>query len=255
MIFFLCTMVFFAGFVDAVAGGGGLIALPAYLFAGVPAHVALGSNKFSSSCGAAFSAGRFFAKGAMDLKAALLAASSSFAGALVGARAVLYVKEEALGVILAVALPVAAGVILCRRGYGEENLSARLSGRTAAALSLSIGFLTGLYDGLLGPGTGTFAIIAFTALMKYDLRTASGNAKVLNLASNCGSLIVFALSGTIDYTIAAPAGLCSIAGHYIGAGVAIKRGAALIRPVMILVMTILFGKILFDTFFSGGAAP
>ncbi|MDR2174699.1 MAG: TSUP family transporter [Synergistaceae bacterium] len=248
MIFFLCAMVFFAGFVDAVAGGGGLISLPAYLFAGVPPHVALGSNKFSGSCGAAFSAGRFFAKGAMDLRAALLAASSSFAGSLIGARAVLYVSEETLGTVLAVVLPVAAGFILFKRGYGEQNLSGRLSRGKAAALSLSIGFLTGFYDGLLGPGTGTFAIIAFTALMKYDLRTASGNAKVLNLASNCGSLAVFALSGAIDYAAALPAGLCSIAGHYIGAGYAIKKGAAFIRPVMILVMTLLFGKIFFDAF-------
>jgi uncharacterized membrane protein YfcA len=252
MIFFLCAMVFFAGFVDAVAGGGGLIALPAYLFAGVPPHIALGSNKLSSSCGATFSAARFFAKGAMDLKAALLAASSSFAGSIIGARAVLYVSEAALGAILAAALPIAAGVILFKRGYGEENLSGRLDKRAATALSLSIGFLTGMYDGLLGPGTGTFAIIAFTALMKYDLRTASGNAKVLNLASNYGSLAVFALSGTIDYSIALPAGLCSIAGHYIGAGCAIKKGAAFIRPVMILVMTLLFGKILFDAFQGRG---
>jgi uncharacterized membrane protein YfcA len=248
MIFFLCAMVFFAGFVDAVAGGGGLISLPAYLFAGVPPHVALGSNKFSGSCGATFSAGRFFVKGAMDLRAALLAASSSFIGSLIGARAVLYADEAALRAVLAVVLPVAAAFILFKRGYGEQNLSGRLSRGKAAALSLSIGFLTGFYDGLLGPGTGTFAIIAFTALMKYDLRTASGNAKVLNLASNYGSLAVFALSGTVDYAIALPAGLCSIAGHYIGAGFAIRKGAAFIRPVMILVMTLLFGKILFDVF-------
>jgi uncharacterized membrane protein YfcA len=248
MILFLCAMVFFAGFVDAAAGGGGLISLPAYLLAGVPPHAALGSNKFSSTCGAAFSAGRFFAKGAMDLKAALLAAAGSFLGSVAGARAVLYVDEKTLGAILAAALPAAAGVILFKRGYGERNLSGRLSGRTAAALSLSIGFLTGMYDGLLGPGTGTFAIIAFTALMKYDLKTASGNAKALNLASNCGSLIVFALSGAIDYTAAVPAGLCSIAGHYIGAGFAIKKGAAFIRPVMVLVMALLFAKIIFDAF-------
>ncbi|MDR1649522.1 MAG: TSUP family transporter [Synergistaceae bacterium] len=247
-IFFLCAMVFFAGFVDAAAGGGGLISLPAYLFTGAPAHVALGSNKFSSSCGATFSAGRFFAKGAMDLKAALLAAASSFVGSIIGARAVLYVDAEALRVILAAVLPVAAGVILFKRGYGERNLSGRLSKRTATALSLSIGFLTGAYDGLLGPGAGSFAIIAFTALMKYDLKTASGNAKVLNLASNYGSLAVFALSGTVDYAIALPAGLCSIAGHYIGAGYAIKRGAAFIRPLMIFVMALLFCKILFDVF-------
>ena len=101
---------------------------------------------------------------------------------------------------------------------------------------------------MFGPGAGTFAIFAFSSIMKYDLKTASGNAKIVNLASNYASLLTFALAGTVYYQIAIPAGICNIIGNYIGSAYALKKGGKFIRPMMIVVLIFLLGKIAFDLF-------
>ena len=248
MLFFLWGMIFFGSFVDAIAGGGGLITLPAYLFTGLPPLTALACNKFSSSVGTTFSAGRFFAQGALNLRVALIAAASSFTGAYIGAEVALRIPTETLSTLLAVMLPMAAAFILLKRNYGEENRSDQLSRKKTIVLALLIGFFIGIYDGVFGPGTGTFAIMAFTSIMHFDLKTAAGNAKILNLASNYGALLKFMLSGAIIYQLAIPAALCAIAGHTLGAGFALKKGARLIRPTMLFVMALLLTKLLWDTF-------
>ena len=114
--------------------------------------------------------------------------------------------------------------------------------------AILIGVLIGLYDGIFGPGTGTFAIIAYTMIMKYDLRTASGNAKILNLASNYASVITYMIAGTVVYSIAVPAAVCGILGNYLGAGFAIKKGAKFIKPMMIVVVVLILGKMFMDVF-------
>ncbi len=245
---FVCLIVGFAGFVDAAAGGGGIIALPAYLFTGMPAHFAYGCNKFSSACGTTLAVFRFWSKGAVDLKVALIAALSSFLGSGIAAKIVLMIDDHILKMMLLLILPCVTVVISLKRSFGEEDLSSRLSDQATIILPLIIGFLIGGYDGLFGPGTGTFAIIAFSILMKYDLKTASGNAKILNLASNYASLITFALAGTVIYKIAIPAAICNIIGNYLGSGCALTKGAKFIRPMMTAVLTLLLGKILIDIF-------
>lgn len=242
----ICFFVFLAGFVDAAAGGGGLISLPAYIATGMPAHVAYGCNKFSSACGTTLASLRFFRNRAMDVQAALLAAAGSFAGSGVAARIVLMLDDAVLKRIVIIFLPVAALVIFLNRGYGETNQSDSLSKRRKFLLTLVIGLLIGFYDGMVGPGTGTFAIIAFSILMKYDLKTASGNAKILNLASNYASLITYALSGNVLWTVAVPAAACNVLGSYFGSGMALKKGAAFIRPMILVVMILLMIKIVSD---------
>lgn len=242
----ICFFVFLAGFVDAAAGGGGLISLPAYIATRMPAHVAYGCNKFSSACGTTLASLRFFRNRAMDVQIALLAAVGSFAGSGVAARIVLLLDDAVLKRIVIIFLPVAALVIFLNRGYGETNQSDSLSKRRKFLLALVIGLLIGFYDGMVGPGTGTFAIIAFSILMKYDLKTASGNAKILNLASNYASLITYALSGNILWTVAVPAAVCNVLGSYFGSGMALKKGAAFIRPMILVVMILLMIKIVSD---------
>lgn len=242
----ICFFVFLAGFVDAAAGGGGLISLPAYIATGMLAHVAYGCNKFSSACGTTLASLRFFRNRAMDVQIALLAAVGSFAGSGVAARIVLLLDDAVLKRIVIIFLPVAALVIFLNRGYGETNQSDSLSKRRKFLLALVIGLLIGFYDGMVGPGTGTFAIIAFSILMKYDLKTASGNAKILNLASNYASLITYALSGNILWTVAVPAAVCNVLGSYFGSGMALKKGAAFIRPMILVVMILLMIKIVSD---------
>lgn len=242
----ICFFVFLAGFVDAAAGGGGLISLPAYIATGMPAHVAYGCNKFSSACGTTLASLRFFRNRAMDVQIALLAAVGSFAGSGGAARIVLMLDDAVLKRIVIIFLPVVALVIFLNRGYGETNQSDSISKRRKFLLALVIGLLIGFYDGMVGPGTGTFAIIVFSILMKYDLKTASGNAKILNLASNYASLITYALSGNILWTVAVPAAVCNVLGSYFGSGMALKKGAAFIRPMILVVMIFLMIKIVSD---------
>ncbi len=242
----ICFFVFLAGFVDAAAGGGGLISLPAYIATGMPAHMAYGCNKFSSACGTTLASVRFFKNRAMDIQVALLAAVGSFIGSGVAARIVLMLDDQILKRIVIVFLPVAAVVIFLNRGYGAENHSDSLTKRRKVVFALLIGLFIGFYDGMVGPGTGTFAIIAFSILMKYDLKTASGNAKILNLASNYASLITYAINGNVLWMAAVPASVCNVLGSYFGSGMALKKGAAFIRPMILCVMILLMIKIVSD---------
>ncbi|WP_418454187.1 sulfite exporter TauE/SafE family protein [Allofournierella sp.] len=245
---FLCLLVGLAGFVDAAAGGGGLIALPAYMATGIPMHYVYGCNKLSSAIGTTFSTARFFKNGALELKVGLLAAAASFLGSGIASQVVLFLPDRALKIILLILLPVAAVVILARRSLPEADRSGELAPCKKWALALAIGFFIGGYDGLIGPGTGTFAILAFSALMGYDLRSASGNAKLLNLASNYASVITVVLAGKVLYAVALPAAVFGVLGHLLGSGFALKKGARFIRPMMLCVLCLLLGNLLWETF-------
>ncbi|MBR4400511.1 MAG: TSUP family transporter [Synergistes sp.] len=242
----VCFLVFIAGFVDASAGGGGIISLPAYFFTGMPAHMALGCNKFSGCCGCVLSVMKFWRGGAVRLRAAIIAAAGSFAGAACGSMTALVLSEHTIKAMVLVILPCAAAVILFKKDMNDEDRSRSLSQRKAALLAVVIGLLIGFYDGIFGPGTGTFAIMAFSALMGFDLKTASGNAKLLNLASNAASVITFAAAGNILYSIAVPAAVCGIAGNFAGAHMALTRGSKFIRPMMLCVLALLMLRILWD---------
>jgi uncharacterized membrane protein YfcA len=234
---------------DAIAGGGGLISLPAYCLAGLPAHVCLGCNKFSSCSGTLFSAGRFLRSGNIHFKSASVAAAAALIGSFLGARLALFLNDHALRVAMLILLPAAAAFLFLRGRKGtDENTFSRLSPRRAVFLSAAVGFTIGAYDGFFGPGSGTLLILAFTAVLGFDLKTACGNTKAVNLASNLAALVTFLAAGTIQYRLAVPAAACSIAGHWIGSGLAIKKGAAFIRPVMLIVLVCLFSKLVFDLF-------
>ena len=201
MLLFLMLMTGFAGFVDSAAGGGGLISLPAYLFAGLPVHYTYGTNKFSAACGTTFATAQFFQKGAMNIRVGLLAAVGSFVGSALGSHIVLLLSDQVLRTMMLIILPVAAVLILWRRDLPDENRDDGTLNAKKAVLALAIGLGIGLYDGIVGPGTGTFAIIAFTTLMGFDLRTANGNGKVLNLASNYASLFTYLMNGLMTQLV------------------------------------------------------
>lgn len=245
---FLCAMVGLAGFVDAAAGGGGLIALPAYMAVGLPMHYVYGCNKFSSAVGTTFSAARFFKNGALEVKAALAAAAASFLGSALASRAVLLLPDAALKLILLVMLPVAAALILLRRDLSGPDRPALRAGGRKWLLAAAIGFFIGGYDGLIGPGTGTFAILAFCAVMGYDLRSASGNAKLLNLASNYASVITMVTAGKVLYAVALPAAVFGVIGHLLGSDMALKKGAGFIRPMMLCVLALLLADLAAELF-------
>ena len=241
----VCPLVFLAGFVDAIGGGGGLISLPAYLIAGLPAHNAVATNKLSSSLGTTVSTARYIKKGHIDYKLGIPGIIASLTGAQIGSRIALLVSDEAFKIILMVILPVLALYILLKKDMqpAKEN---SLPFKLQLAIVIVATFLIGVYDGFYGPGTGTFLIIAYTALAKMDVLKAGGNTKLSNLTSNISSLVVFLMSGTVIIGLGLAASVFGILGNYLGAGFAIKHGAKGIRYVIIVVIALLFIKILVD---------
>lgn len=237
-------LVFLAGFVDSIAGGGGLISLTSYMAVGLPAHIALGTNKLSSVVGTGIAAARFAKNG----HARWGAAGCSFAGALVGsaigARLALLVDERVLTWLLVGIVPTVALFLLLKKDFGirEKELP---TGRTAIYAVLC-GFIIGGYDGFFGPGTGTFLIMAFTTVLGMQILTACGNAKIVNFASNIAAVITFIANGSIHYRMGIPCALCSILGSYIGSGLAMKKGAVIVRPMMLAVIALLLVKIAWD---------
>jgi len=239
----VCPMLFLAGFVDAIGGGGGLISLPAYLFAGLPIHQAIATNKLSSSCGTALSTARFLKNGLVNLKLVLPALAAAFAGSFLGARLSLTFSEDVMKYILLIVLPVTAFVVLNRRLFGDGSGEAQVDRRTVIVCILSA-LVIGTYDGFYGPGTGTFLIIAFTVFAKMSVPAANAQAKVINLTTNITSLAVFLLNGQVVLLLGLAGAACNMAGNWFGSGLAITRGAKIVRPVILIVLVLLLVKIL-----------
>lgn len=246
MLFILCPLMFFAGFVDSIAGGGGLISIPAYLFAGFPVHLAAGTNKFSACCGTLLSALRYMKSGQIYLKSAVASSVGAVIGSFFGARAALAIDEKSLKFILIIILPVIAVFVLTKRWFGENEKAEVLSNTKMLVLSFLIGLTMGAYDGFAGPGVGTFLIFLLTSILGLKLTTASGNAKLINLASNVAAFVTFLFGGQVLFEAGIPAALFCIAGNWIGSGLAIKKGAKAIKPVFICVLLLLFVKMGID---------
>ena len=242
----VCPMLFLAGFVDAIGGGGGLISLPAYLFAGLPVHQAIATNKLSSSCGTSLSVIRFLRNGLINLKLALPAVAAAFAGSSLGARLSLTVSEDVMKYTLIIVLPVAAFVVLNRSLFGDGGGEAKADRRTVIICILSA-LVIGAYDGFYGPGTGTFLIIAFTVLARMSVTAANAQAKVINLTSNITSLVVFLLNGQVVLLLGLAGAACNMAGNWLGSGLAITKGTKIVRPVILVVLVMLMIKLLTGT--------
>lgn len=244
----VCPFVFLAAFVDAIAGGGGLISLPAYLAAGLPIHVAYGTNKLTSCCGITFSTLKYARSGYIRWRPALVAGVGALIGSAMGVRLVLILSEETLRWALVFILPVVAVFLLFNRGFGKEQKPRELSPGVLYLLVFLIGLVIGAYDGFFGPGTGTFLVIAFTAVVGWNLTTATGNTKVVNFCSNFSALIGYIISGNVNFAVGLPAALCGILGSWLGASMAVKKGASFIRPVVIFAVGLLFINIIKDMF-------
>lgn len=243
MYVIVCPLVFLAGFVDSIAGGGGLISLPAFLLAGLPAHYAIGTNKTAMSIGTFTAAAEYIKSGKIDLRVGLLAAIGSFVGAAAGSSWALMITDDRLKIIMLAILPVVAVFLLVKKDFGLASGSFKIiSNRRMIISALLIGLIIGVYDGLIGPGTGTFLILAFTAFMGFDLIKSSGCAKVANLASNVASMIIFIANGKVLIALAIPAAVFAVAGNYTGAKLAISRGNQYVRYVIFLVIGLLFIK-------------
>lgn len=246
MCLILCPLIFLGAFVDAVAGGGGIITLPAYLLAGLPPHMAAGTNKLVASCGAVTASVKYFRSGNVLLRVAGFSALGSLIGGAIGSRLALYIPENALRLLMMGVLPLVAVFLTLKRDFGTVPPERSLSQPMQSGAALAIGLVIGCYDGLLGPGTGTFLMLCFTGFLGLDLLVSGGCARVSNLASNLASMTVYVLNGKVLYSVVLPAALCSVAGSYFGSRFAIRGGSKRIRKVMFLVLILLFVKMLWD---------
>jgi hypothetical protein len=238
--------VFFAGVVDSMAGGGGLISVPAYLAAGLPPHFVLGNNKFSSCFGTLFATMRYHQERMMDLPVAIVSAVCALLGSFLGARAVMLVDPGFLRYVLIVLVPAMTIFTFLKGDLGSQDRSDSVARSRKFLLAGPAALAIGFYDGFFGPGTGTFLILFYALALRYDLVTANANTKVVNLASNLAALVAFMAGGKVIFPIALPAAACGIAGNLIGARLVIKGGSRAIRPVFIGVMVLLFAKIAYD---------
>ena len=191
VVLLVCLGVFCASFMDAIGGGGGIISLPCYLLAGVPVHFALGTNKLSSCIGTVASTVRYVKNGCADWGLAIPSILLALVGAHLGTRLQLAVEERYLKFVLLIVLPVIAVILLKKKSLPEARgqMNRHCRGAIVWGASLAIG----VYDGFYGPGTGTFLLLAFSAICGFDLITANGNTKVINLTTNVSSFLTFAM--------------------------------------------------------------
>ena len=240
----LVVAAFGAGTVDAIAGGGGLVTVPALLAAGLPPQLALATNKGQSVFGSGAALLRFARAGLVDGRRARVAFPAGFVGSLGGAALVLLVRPEVLRPVV-LALLVAVGLFLAFRS-GPPRVAARVPAHLVGAATGAIALAIGAYDGFFGPGTGTFLIIAFASILGDGLQRASAEAKVVNFASNLAAVVLFASRGVIAWQIALPMAVAQALGGTLGAHLTVRGGDVLVRRVVLLVVLALVLKLARD---------
>ncbi|HEY2406690.1 MAG TPA: TSUP family transporter [Polyangiaceae bacterium] len=238
----LVLAAFAGGLVDAIAGGGGLFTLPALLAAGLPPSLAIATNKGQAAPGALVSFWTFFRRAGIDRKRAPLGFAAGFVGSLLGARLLLWLPPAPLRPIV-IGLLLLALTTLLLRGRAKPRETSLARPRLVLAL-VTLGL--GAYDGFFGPGVGSLLIVAFITFFQDSPLRASGNAKVVNLASNLAALLLFSLRGLINWPLAIPMALANMLGARLGARVALRHGDGFVRVVTVVVVLAVVAKLLLD---------
>lgn len=246
----LALVAFVAGFIDAVAGGGGMLTVPALLSLGLPPHIALGTNKLAATFASSTAAFTYYRKRLFKPQCWLRAFIATLVGATVGTMAVDAISTDWLEKILPLIILAAALYTIWHKTPDANHNSA-----TPAPCPMlnkkqyGQGFVLGFYDGVAGPGTGAFWTVSSMALYRLNILLASGLAKAMNFTSNFTSLVTFAMLGHINWGLGLIMGICLMAGAFVGAHSAIHFGAKFIRPVFVTVVSILAIKLAYDAWF------
>jgi uncharacterized protein len=251
ILILLCVAAFFAGFIDAIVGGGGLIQTPMglILLPNLPVATVIGSLKIPAFSGTSFAAFQYIKK--VDLNWKLLAIMIGLAvpSAFLGSTLLTYVSNDFMKPLLLVVLSLLAVYTYAKKNFGQ-HVERNTSSRTQILNAIFISFVVGFYDGFIGPGTGSFLVVAFIALMGFDFLHASANAKMVNLATNFGSICLFVLKGKIIWAIAIPMAICNAIGGFIGAKLAISKGNKFIRIFFLIVVVGTLIRFGYDVFWK-----
>jgi uncharacterized membrane protein YfcA len=239
----LFVVAFIAGCVDAIAGGGGLLTIPALLLAGLPPALALGTNKLQGVFGTLTAVISFRRKGHIELKPMVWEIGLTFIGAAIGAIAVQNIQPGVLLKLIPFAMLGIALYFGLSENIGSIELHQRISRRTFATTA---GFGIGFYDGFLGPGAGSFYVLAYVSLLGMNIIRATAHTKVLNLTSNFGGLVFFVLGGNVIWALGLLMAVGQICGAYLGSQLAMKHGGKLIRPLIVVSTVAISAKLLFD---------
>ena len=228
----LAAVALLAGFVDAIAGGGGLLTIPALALAGIDPVAALATNKLQSTFGSGAATLAFARAGHIDLRAMAAPALASAAGSVAGVLLLSRLPHDFLALALPAALALVALYFLLAPRIGDADRAARWPAR---AFNLGIVPLVGAYDGVFGPGTGSFFMIGFVALRGMGMIRATAHTKLCNFASNAAALAIWTTQGQILWPAGLAMGLAQLAGAHIGAATAMRSGSALVRPLLVAI--------------------
>ena len=245
----LCGFAFIAGFVDAIAGGGGLIQIPALLILmpHLPLATIFGTNKFASIWGTGTAAAQYARKVPMEWHVILPAALSALLFSFLGSMTVSLLRPDALRPLIFVLLVVVLAYTIWKKDFGSLH-TPKLGPRLQIWSGIAIGALLGFYDGFFGPGTGSFLIFAFVGLLSFSFLAASAAAKIVNVVTNLAAIIYFSWNGNILYGTALAMGVCNTAGGLLGAHLAIRKGSGFVRGLLIIVVCALLIRLAHDLF-------
>lgn len=243
MFLIICPLLFVAGVVDAIGGGGGLISLPAFLIAGIPPHAAVATNKMSAAFGTGLATLRFIKNGLVNFKLAVPSMIAAIAGSAIGSCISMVIDERVMLWVMVIVLPVSAFFVLNKRLFNDKGSDEVVLDRRTYMTAVIAAFVIGCYDGFYGPGTGTFLIIAFTVFSKLSMKTANAQAKVINITTNVTALVIFLINGQVLIPLGLAGAACNMVGGYIGAGLVMKNGSKLAKPCILLVLALLALKV------------
>ncbi|MEN9488579.1 MAG: hypothetical protein RL494_844 [Bacteroidota bacterium] len=251
ILILLCIASFFAGFVDAVVGGGGLIQTPIALILLPTFSVSsiTGSLKIPGISGTSIAAFHYLKNVTMNWKLVVMMAFFSCGFAFLGSELLTLVSNDFMKPLLFVILILLAIYTFVKKDFGQHQIK-ELSETKMLFLGIIISSIIGFYDGFIGPGTGSFLVVAFITILGFDFLHASANAKMVNVASNIGSITLFILKGKIIWTIAIPMAFCNAFGGWLGAKTALKRGNGFIRIFFLLVVIGTLIRFGYDVFFK-----
>lgn len=244
MMIFILIGGFFAAYVDAVVGGGGLIAVPVLLATGMPPALVLGTNKLAGTMSSLTSTISFIRSGHVEMKTVRWLFPLSVIGAVCGTYTLQLIPSDFLRPLVVFMLVGITVFTLLRKNWGSSHSFAGFT-RKAALFAGASALALGFYDGFFGPGTGSFLLFAFL-LLGFDFVKAAGHAKVLNFGSNIASLAAFIALGSVHYGIGLLMGVAMIGGSWLGSRMAIRKGSAYVRPLFIVVCAVLIGKQLWE---------
>ena len=242
----ICPLIFIAGLIDAIGGGGGLISLPAFMIAGFPVHYAIGTNKVSSAMGTSIALTRYLRDGFINLKLALCGVIFAMIGSPLGTKTALLINENVFKFLMLFILPLTGVYIFKSKKILREKREAQaVTPRTYIVCSL-VAFFLGFYDGLYGPGAGTFMLISLAGVARLRVQEANGVTKAINFVTNFSAMVVYLLNGKVILSVGIIAGVFCIAGNYIGAKFFERGGARAMFPVILVVLGLFFIRVIYD---------